>query len=525
MTDNLRAQLQVTLGSAYVLERELGGGGMSRVFVADEVALGRKVVVKVLASELAGGISADRFEREIRLAARLQHPNIVPLLSAGTTDGLPWYTMPFVRGDSLRARMAGGPITQRMALRVIADVARALSYAHSVGILHRDIKPENVLLSEGVAVVTDFGIAKAVSAAQTSANASLTQAGATIGTPAYMAPEQVAGDTSIDHRADLYALGIVAYEMLAGRHPFAGKRGSQQLLVAHLTEAPAPLSTHASKLSPAVSAIVMQCLEKDPDSRPPDAAALLEALEASSGSEIATSVRGGRRGPASSAVFPTFSERPAIAVLPFENRSREPEQDFLADGIAEDLITRLSAWRSYPVIARHASFALRGTALDVKEIGTTLGARYIVQGSVRKSGERVRLAAHLSDAVSAQQVWAQTYDRDLTDIFAVQDEISEAIAPRLVGDVQRAELARTSRRQPESMDAWELYHRARSVMSTFTQESMKGARALLERAVAVDPEFAPAWSALAFQPKTSSACRFQKVTCPDMSVATTADRT
>ena len=189
--------------------------------------------------------------------------------------------------------------------------------------------------------------------------------------------------------------------------------------------------------------------------------------------------------------------RPAIAVLPFENRSNDPDQEYFADGIADDLITRLSAWRWYPVVARHASFALKGRDLDVKDIGTALGARYIVQGSVRKSGARVRIAAHLIDAASTQQVWAQTYDRDLTDIFAVQDEISEAVAARLVVDLERAELARASRRLPDSLDAWELYHRARSIMNIFAQENVTQARALLERAVAIDPLFAPAWSALA----------------------------
>jgi serine/threonine-protein kinase len=489
------ARLTAKLGDRYRIERELVGGGMSRVFVATEIELDRQVVIKVLSVELGEGLSADRFAREIRMVARMQHPNVVPLLSAGAVDGLPWYTMPFVRGDSLRARMSDGPFDERAALRVIADVARALAYAHGVGILHRDIKPENVLLSEGIAVVTDFGIAKAVSVAQTSSgSAALTQHGSVLGTPAYMAPEQVDGDGAIDARADVYALGVVAYELLAGRHPFAGRRSAQQLLIAHLAEVPVALATHAPTVSRPVAAIVMQCLEKDPSARPSSAAALLEALETvRSGS--------GRAAPAPANemadAIPTFRGRPAIAVLPFENRSNDPEQEFFADGIAEDLITRLSAWRVYPVIARHSSFSLKGRALDVKQIGTTLGARYIVQGTVRKVGTRVRIAAHLIDASNAQQVWAHTYDRDLTDIFAVQEEISEAIAAPLVGDVQRAELARAARRLPESLDAWELYHRARSSMSMFAQENVTQARALLERAVAIDPQFAPPWSALA----------------------------
>src|SRR5512133_1174284 len=226
-TTDLRHQLQATLGSAYTIERELGGGGMSRVFLAEDVRLGRKVVVKLLSPELGAGVSADRFEREIRLAARLQHPHIVPLLTAGDVDGLPYYTMPFVEGASLRDRLATGPLPYAEAQSILRDVARALAYAHRQGIVHRDIKPENVLLAEGVAMVADFGVARALSAATTLPGDVLTQVGMQIGTPAYMAPEQAAGDPDVDFRADLYAFGVMAYELLAGRHPFAERRTAQ----------------------------------------------------------------------------------------------------------------------------------------------------------------------------------------------------------------------------------------------------------------------------------------------------------
>src|SRR5215211_2760946 len=264
----LRDRLQSTLGAAYSVERELGGGGMSRVFLAREVALGRNVVVKVLSGDLAAGISAERFAREVRLAASLQHPNIVPVLTTGVADGIPYYTMPYVRGESLRARIKQTPVLpSREAFSLLRDVARALQYAHGEGVIHRDIKPENVLLSGDVAVVTDFGIAKAISVARTSTGddgehhggVTLTEAGSFIGTPAYMAPEQVAADT-LDYRVDIYAWGIIAYEILAGAHPFADKTSAAQLMAAHVSQAPIPLTERAPEVPIQLAQLVMRCL-------------------------------------------------------------------------------------------------------------------------------------------------------------------------------------------------------------------------------------------------------------------------
>lgn len=275
----LRDQLQRTLTGQYTIERELGGGGMSRVFVAEELRLGRRVVVKVLAPDLAASISVERFEREMRLAASLQQANIVPVLSAGETDGLPYYTMPLVDGESLRARLArSAPLPAAEAVRILIDVARALQYAHEHGVVHRDIKPDNVLLSGATAVVTDFGIAKAISAARTESGATLTQVGTSIGTPAYMAPEQAAGDPDIDHRADLYAFGCMAYELLVGEPPFHG-RTPQRVLAAHMSEAPKPIAERRPDLPPALSALIMECLSKEPAGRPGNASVLLTRLE------------------------------------------------------------------------------------------------------------------------------------------------------------------------------------------------------------------------------------------------------
>jgi len=286
---DLREQLQRTLGDAYRLERELGGGGMSRVFVATEAALGRQVVIKVLLPELAAGVSVDRFRREIQLAAQLQHPHIVPLLSAGESEGLPYFTMPFVIGESLRARLFRDrelPVPE--AIRLLRDVASALDYAHSRGVVHRDIKPDNVLITHGVAVVTDFGVAKALTASAGGQHAGITSMGVTLGTPTYMAPEQASADPNMDHRVDVYAFGIMAYEMMTGAPPFTG-RSPQAVLGAHLVSIPEPVTHHRPGLPPGLSALIMRCLQKHAADRPQtagDLMAMLDTLTTPSGGTV-----------------------------------------------------------------------------------------------------------------------------------------------------------------------------------------------------------------------------------------------
>ena len=275
---NLEEQLLASLGPDYTLRRELGGGGMARVFLVDDARLGRPVVVKVLAPNLAAGINAERFQREIRLVASLQQANIVPLLTAGETNGLPYFTMPYVDGESLRAHLASKtPIPLRDCISILRDVCRALSYAHAHGVVHRDIKPDNILLSHGTAEVTDFGIAKALDASRvTEPDETLTQAGVSIGTAAYMAPEQVAADPGIDHRADIYSLGVVAYEMLAGHTPFSGT--APAIMAAHISTAPPPI-TNRPDLPSDLAGVVMKCLAKDPADRYQSVDELLAAIE------------------------------------------------------------------------------------------------------------------------------------------------------------------------------------------------------------------------------------------------------
>jgi eukaryotic-like serine/threonine-protein kinase len=317
--DDLRARLEHQLSAGYLIERELGGGGMSRTYLAYEHALGRRVVIKVLAPELLAGISVERFRREVLLAAGLQHPHVVPVLSAGDADGLPWFTMPYVDGDSLRHRLAEGPVTIGEAISILRDVARALVYAHRHGIVHRDIKPDNVLLSSGSATVTDFGIAKAIAASRTNGDkfgATLTQVGTSIGTPTYMSPEQALGDTTTDHRTDVYAFGVMAYELLAGRPPFRAESASK-LVAAHLGEAPRDVAELRDDCPPMLGELVMRCLSKDPAHRPQQASdmvRLLETITSSASTASAPAILRGRQLSTTKA-FGLWAATAAIVVL------------------------------------------------------------------------------------------------------------------------------------------------------------------------------------------------------------------
>jgi serine/threonine protein kinase/Tfp pilus assembly protein PilF len=482
--DQLSDDLQRSLGSAYTLERELGGGGMSRVFLARDEALGRSVVVKVLAPELAAELSVERFAREIRLAARLQHPNIVPVHSADESEGLPYYTMPFVDGASLRARLDAGRLSPNEARWILRDVAKALAHAHRQGVVHRDIKPENILLAHDTAVVTDFGVARAVTAAATTnatgsvTNAALTRLGTAVGTPAYMAPEQAAGDPDIDARADVYAWGLVADEVLSGRHPFADRRTVHALVTAHLTEAPAPLTVPGEG---SLAALVMRCLEKDPALRPANGNAIVDALEPT------------RESADLSASAPKAVLEPAVAVLPFANLSSDPENEYLSDGLTDEIIGTLGRVRGLRVAGRASCFALKGQRLDARTAAERLGVTAVVEGSVRRAGNRIRVSVELVQATDGFQLWSDRYDRDLTDVFAVQEEIAETIAgaltARLTTSGPRAEPPRAVR--PANPEAYRLCLQAKHILrNQFTPEAFDRSLALLDAALAADPNLA-----------------------------------
>ena len=530
MTDP-RVQLQQTLGAAYTLERELGGGGMSRVYLAQETALGRQVVVKVIAPELAEGLSAERFAREVKLAARLQQANIVPVLTAGDAGGLPYYTMPFVDGLSLRARLTQGPIPLGDALSILRDVARALAYAHAQGVVHRDIKPENILLSGGAAVVTDFGIAKAISASRTlegagtEAGAGLTQTGSSIGTPAYMAPEQAVG-SAVDHRADLYSWGVVAYELLAGAHPFAGKTSAQQLIAAHLAEMPVALAKKNPNLPPSIANLVMQCLQKDPAQRPASADLLVTGLASivtPSGERAYPTMQGAVRsmtgwlvtgGVAAVVVLAvglfvwkgrarSDADR-SVVVIPFDNLGA-PDDAYFADGVTDEIASQLARIPGMQVIARASVQQFRGSSKSPREIAQTLGADYALSGSVRwartpgsaagTSGEtQVRIVPALVRASSGAQVWGEPFQERLTDVFKVQSDVAEQVALALsvtIGSTARATLRRPDSRNPEARDA---QLRGRALLRQRGLANLRQAVTHFRRAIELDSTYARAWA-------------------------------
>jgi serine/threonine-protein kinase len=531
----LRDELQRTLGSAYTLDRELTGGGMSTVFVARANTLGRAVVVKVLPYELAATVSVDRFKREIMLSAALQHPHIVPVLSAGETDGLPFFIMPFVEGESLRARLARGPLSVREAVSILKDVARALTYAHGRGIIHRDIKPDNILLSGGSATVTDFGVAKALSASREATapenrTGTITLVGTSIGTPAYMAPEQAAGDPLTDHRADLYALGIVGYEMLVGTPPFHG-RSPQQLLAAQLTEAPAPISQRRYDVPEALAALLMRMLEKDPAKRPRTAAEVTRALEdpavvsgtfvaattarpakpkrvlwALAGAGILASVAAGgawfreRRTVATPTAAAEATAFKSLAVMPLVNISRDTSDAYFAAGMTAELTNALSRIPGIRV-ASGVENAVKEQGASPIEIGKALNANMVLVGTVQRDGTRMRVTARLVNTADGFTVWSDMFQRETKDVFKVQDEISQAIvaaiSPELSsGAAPAATTNVATTRGTNDLQAYDLYLRGRYFFDKRGEPALRRALGYYEQAVRKDSLFARAYAGI-----------------------------
>ena len=529
-----------TLGDAYALERELGGGGMSRVFVATEVALKRRVVVKLLGRELAEGLSAERFAREIELAAALQDPHIVPVLATGTTgEGLPYFTMPFVEGESLRERIQRGPIALDEALRILRDVAEALEYAHARGIVHRDIKPENILLSGRNAVVADFGIAKAVSAAREAGaatrGATLTSVGVSLGTPAYMSPEQAVGDPT-DHRTDLYAWGMVAYELLAGAHPFAHRTTTQQLMAAQLTETPRALDEVRPGLPPSLGALVMRCLAKPPEARPADATALLASLGSAVTDVALTSgrrapvaaaggtrrtlliagvvaavtlgggalaLRGGSGGTERGSATERSSTTPSLAVLPFEHQGDSADA-YLTAGITDEIRNKLTGVQNLVVIARASSMQYQGKSLPPQQIAKELGVRWLLTGTVQVLGSgdqrRVLVRPELVEVTQdgrLQSKGGTPFDGPLTDLVKAQGDVATQVVGSMevaVGGVDRAQLVHVPTRNARAYDSYLRGMREIDGGANSDPVSVRRALAYFDEALAADSGMAEAWA-------------------------------
>jgi len=531
---DLRDQLQTALGDAYTIERELGGGGMSHVFLATERSLDRQVVVKLLPPDLAGGVSLDRFHREIQLVAKLQNPHIVPVITAGEANGVPFFTMPFVEGRSLRDLVsAGTKVSVTDGANILRDVAVALAYAHERGIVHRDIKPDNVLISGGAAVVTDFGVAKAISSARAGTNApggSLTQIGFSLGTPLYMAPEQAAADPTTDHRADIYSFGIMAYELFAGAPPFAGRHPAA-LLAAQMTETP-PLLSAARPDAPApLVDLVRRCLEKDPAKRPQTATEVIHALDQALvgsgamalGSNASPPARTNRTilAIAFSALFViaattallvsrrTSRETAAtdtprsVAVLPLENVGGSDSDRYFSEGITDELTSALGKVRGLRVASRTSVFALRSNGMDAQQIAKTLKVSSLLEGTIRRSGERLRVTAQLTNASDGLALWSDTYEREMKDVFAVQDDIAGsiasalriALAPRAAG--KRGLASGTAPAGTEDLAAYDLYLRGRYFWHQRGNDALHRAASYFGQAIDRDPTFARAYAGLA----------------------------
>ena len=440
------------LADRYTIEREIGGGGMSRVFLAEETALGRRVVIKLLPAELSGSVSIERFRREIALAARLQHPHIVPLLAAGEIDGQPYFTMPYVEGESLRAGLSRGELSIAATISILRDLARALEFAHARGVTHRDVKPDNVLLAGTSAMLADLGVAKAISEA--AEDRPLTSVGVSVGTPAYMAPEQAAADPTTDFRADIYAFGAVAYEMLAGHPPFAG-RSPQAMLAAHATLAPPLISALRPATPPRLADLVMRCLEKRPGDRPQSAAELMRVLDAlgtpadglpalapppgaersgrriliAAGIAAACLLAGGAWWWRVGSRAPSAGQIRAIAVLPLENTSGDTTIDYLEDGVTDHVRDALNAVPGLTVKARSSSQQAKGRSPHA--IGAALGVGAVLQGTVSHSGTRLHVTTELVRTADDNALWSRTFDGQASELAGIQDTIAADVAKAL----------------------------------------------------------------------------------------------
>lgn len=478
---SVKEQLERGLDGRYTLARELGEGGMAIVFLAHDLKHDRSVALKVLKPEISAEVGAERFLREIKIAARLTHPHILPVYDSGEAEGLLFYVMPNVEGQSLRERLdRERQLSLDVTLRVAREVASALDYAHRQQILHRDVKPENILLHEGNVMLADFGIGKALSA-----GGSVTQTGMFVGTPIYTSPEQAAGETNLDGRSDLYSLGCVIYEMLVGEPPFTG--ATPQIIIAKRFTSPIPKVRASRDVPEAIDELVLRALARTPADRFASAAELLDALKSIS------------NGALTKAVTPPDNQKAAarpkaVAVLPLTNMSADPENEYFSDGMTEEIINVLAKVPGLHVASRSACFAFKGKTIDIRAVGEKLGVSTVVEGSVRKIGNRIRITADLVNVENGYHLWSETYDRQLEDVFAIQDEIARAIV-----DALKVRLSGESELvvPVKNLEAYNLDLKARYLNRRGSAVSLKKSLELSQQVLLLDPGYARAYATMA----------------------------
>src|SRR5437763_805353 len=503
------AGLKAALADRYAIDRELGHGGTATVYLAQDLKHGRSVAVKVLRPELAAALGAERFLREIEIAARLTHPHILPLHDSGEASGFLYYVMPFVEGESLRDRLnRERQLPVEEAVRIAREVATALSHAHGHNLVHRDIKPENILLSGGEAVVADFGIARAIVAAGAD---QLTDTGLAVGTPGYMSPEQAMAQQHIDGRADIYALGCVLYEMLAGHPPFLGTT-AQEILARHTLDPVPPLRTIRRELPEAIEHAVRKALAKAPADRWRSPAAFSEALgravappsvtrrAARSLGLVAVGVAALVAGYVVLTRRPGSSAQPSqsIAVLPFQNVGGDVNNEPFSDGMTDEITTALGKVEGLRVTARSVVFRFKGKNVVPEEIGRQLHVLYVLNGGVRMGGNRRRVSAQLINVAGGNEIWSEEYDRDARDrdVFAVQDGITQSIVAALRVHLSGPASGSLVKRATGSPEAHDLYLQGRYFFAKRDSTSLRRAQDYFERAIAKDPSYALAYAGL-----------------------------
>jgi serine/threonine-protein kinase len=480
---NLAPAILAALTPRFTIERQIGAGGMATVFLARDERNERPVALKVLREGAEAAAGLERFEREIKLLARLQHPLILPLHDSGVAADAMYFVMPFVDGESLRERMwREGQMPIDDALHVAIEVADALAYAHAQGVVHRDIKPENIMLWRGHAVVCDFGIASIMQGAHDGSRDALTRAGQWLGTPAYMSPEQAAGDPHIGPAADQYSLGLVLYEMLGGSPAYVGTLRS--ILARQVTEPPPPITALRRDIPPALVSTLNRALSKAPEDRWPSTASFGEALRTSAGGSMPAAPE-------------SVDARLSLAILPFENLGGESANDFFSDGITEELIGAISRLPRLRVVSRTSAFSFRGKDVALTEIGAWLRVGYVLTGTVRRAGDRLRLSAQLSRVADDTLLWSETYERQMSDVFDVQDDLSRRITAT-VRDALGTGGATTPARvhHARSVTAYDQYLLGRYTWNKRTAASLQEGMACFQRSIEADPEYAPAYAGL-----------------------------